>query len=107
MNRAVIKITAVLILAVCSALAGPVDSDQPRKIRSQVRPVVPDMARRMNLRGTVRLEIEIAADGTVKSTKALGGHPILIQSAEQAIRKWRYEPGPPSKTVVEFIFHQE
>jgi TonB family protein len=76
-------------------------------VKSQILPIIPDMAKQMNLKGTVRLEVEIAADGTVKSTRPLGGHPLLIQSAEQAIRKWRYEPGPVTKTVVEFNFHQE
>lgn len=75
-----------------------------RKVRSQVRPELPEMARQMKLRGAVRLEVDVAADGTVKSTKALGGHPLLLQCAEQAVRKWRFEPGPAGKTVVEFNF---
>jgi len=82
-------------------------AEQPRKIKSQVVPTLPEMAKQMSLKGTVRLEVEIDADGAVKSTRALGGHPLLIQSAEAAIRKWRYEPGPPTRTVVEFNFHQQ
>lgn len=96
----------LLIIAMGSPLAGAASETQ-RKIKSQVQPIVPEIAKHMNLKGTVRLEVEIGADGTVKNTRALGGHPVLIQSAEQAIKKWRYEPGPPSKTVVEFNFHQE
>ncbi len=101
------KGTAILLMSMVFVMAGPAYADQPRKVKSQIQPTVPEMARHMNLKGTVRLEVEIGADGSVKSTKALGGHPLLIQSAEQAIRKWRYEPGPPTKTVVEFNFHQD
>ena len=99
----------VLILVLLSAaipMAGAAAETQ-RKIKSQVQPVLPDIAKHMSLKGTVRLEVEIGADGLVKNTRALGGHPVLIQSAEDAIKKWRYEPGPPTKTVVEFNFHQE
>ena len=93
---------AALLLASSAAFAGSV-----RKIKSQVQPDIPEIARRMHLKGTVRLEVEVAADGKVTSTRALGGHPLLIESAEQAVRKWRYEPGPAAKLVVEFNFHQE
>ena len=95
-------IAAAVLVASNAAVGEPV-----RKIKSQVQPEVPEMARRMHLKGTVRLEVEVAADGKVTSTKALGGHPLLIESAEQAVRKWRYEPGPAAKFVVEFDFHQE
>ena len=104
----VVKTLALLLLLIAAGLplAGAAPGDTPRKIKSQVQPVVPEIAKHMSLKGTVRLEVEIGADGVVKNTRALGGHPVLIQSAEEAIKKWRYEPGPPTKTVVEFNFHQ-
>jgi TonB family protein len=108
MIQPVKKAAAILLMTMVFALAGPAYADdQPRKIKSQVQPTIPEMARQIRLNGAVRLEVEIGADGSVKSTKALGGHPLLIESAEQAIRKWRYEPGPATKTVVEFNFHQD
>ena len=93
-------VTTVLLLAAAAA-------ETPRRLKTQVQPIMPEIARRMNLKGTVRLEIEIAPEGTVKSTKVLGGHPVLIQCAQDAVRKWRYEPGPTTRTVVEFNFHQD
>ena len=107
MIRLAKKSVAIFLATLVLVLANSAYADQARKIKSQIQPILPEMARHMNLKGTVRLEVEIGSDGTVKSTKALGGHPLLIQSAEQAIRKWRYEPGPPTKTVVEFNFHQD
>jgi TonB family protein len=103
MNRHVTKLLAgaAIIIAISCASAS---AEEGRRIKSQVQPSLPEMAQHMRLKGTVRLEIEIASDGTVKSTKALGGHPLLIQSAEQAVRKWRYAPGPPAKAIVEFNF---
>lgn len=109
MNRVVKKIVLLLLLVVLGLpLAGlAAETEMPRKVKSQVQPVLPEIAKHMALKGTVRLEVEIGADGFVKNTRALGGHPLLIQSAEDAIKKWRYEPGPPTKTVVEFNFHQD
>ena len=104
----VVKIILVPVLLVTLGLPLAGAAGEPsRKIKSQVPPVLPEIAKHMSLKGTVRLEVEIGADGLVKTTRALGGHPVLIQSAEEAIKKWRYEPGPPTKTVVEFNFHQD
>jgi len=77
---------------------------EARKAKVKVTPVYPALARQMNLNGTVRLEVVIAPSGTVKSTRALGGHPLLIEAATEAMRKWKYEPGPESTVVVEFHF---
>ena len=92
------------IVAMVLAISGTAMAAGGRKLKHQETPKVPDLARRIGLSGTVRLEIEIAADGRVKTEKALGGHPLLIQSAEDAVRNWRYEPGAPAKEVVEFNF---
>lgn len=99
-------VTAMSLISLVLLLSGIGQAEGGRKIKHQVQPAVPPIARQMGLSGTVRLEIQIAADGTVKSAKPLGGHPLLIQSAEDAVRKWRYEPGTPSKEIVEFNFQQ-
>ena len=99
-------ITAMAMASLVLLLSSSGQAESGRKIKHQVPPAVPPIARQMGLTGTVRLEIQIAADGTVKSAKPLAGHPLLIQSAEDAVRKWRYEPGPPSKEIVEFNFQQ-
>ena len=101
-TKSIILFLVLAALPVCGTAA-----ETARKIKSQVQPTMPEMARQMNLKGRVRLEVEIGTDGTVKSAKALGGHPVLIQCAEEAIKKWRFEPGPATKTVIEFNFHQD
>ena len=73
----------------------PEKSETPvlRKIKSRAQPVYPELARRMKLSGSVRLELIIAPDGKVKSAKVLGGHPLLAEAALDAVRRWVYEPG--------------
>ena len=78
---------------------------EDRKAKSEVKPVYPELARRMNLTGVVKMQIEISPAGTVTSAKAVGGHPLLIESATDAVRKWRFEPAQAASTqIVEFKF---
>lgn len=103
MNRSIANTFAFALLL--TLLTGTLSlAQEGRKVKTRFRPELPEIARQMKLQGTVRLEVEVASDGSVKATKALGGHPLLIQSAEQAIRRWKFEPGPASKTIVEFNF---
>jgi membrane protein involved in colicin uptake len=59
----------------------------------------------MSLAGTVRVIAVVAADGDVKSVEPLGGSPVLIKAAEDAVAKWKFAPGGESKEVVEFHFN--
>jgi len=80
-------------------------SEDNRKLRNKVSPVYPELAKRVNASGVVRLEIQIAPNGEVRTVKAIGGHPLLIPAAEDAVRKWRYEPAAETTTtIVEFRF---
>ena len=54
-------------------------------------PTYPELARRTNLRGVVKLVVVVAPDGKVTSTEVVGGNPVLVQAAVDAVRKWRYE----------------
>jgi TonB family protein len=76
-----------------------------RRAKSKVAPVYPDLARRMNITGTVKIQVVVAANGTVKDAKVLGGHPVLASAALDAVRKWRFEPAAvESSGVVELKF---
>jgi TonB family protein len=80
----------------------------PRKAKLKVEPVYPDVARRMNIAGTVRLVVVVAPNGNVKSSKPVGGHPLLVNAATDAIKRWRFEPGPgESSGIVEFKFQPQ
>jgi TonB family protein len=76
-----------------------------RKVKTRVAPVYPDIARRMNITGTVRVLVVLSSNGTVKSTKLVGGHPILVNAAMNALKKWKFEPASDESTgLVEFKF---
>jgi len=65
---------------------------QTAKLISQPRPVYPPLARQARIQGTVQLQAIIAKDGTVTQLEMLSGHPLLVQSAMDAVRQWRYQP---------------
>jgi len=76
-----------------------------RKVKSKVQPQYPVLARRMRLTGTVKVEVVIAPDGKVKSTRVIGGNPVLIDPAVDAVKQWRFEPGPKETIqIVQFKF---
>lgn len=76
-----------------------------RKIKVKVDPAYPEIARRMKLTGVVKLEVIVAANGSVKDTKVVGGHPILISAAVDAVKRWKFEAGSSdTKGTVEFKF---
>ncbi|HUA15234.1 MAG TPA: energy transducer TonB [Verrucomicrobiae bacterium] len=76
-----------------------------RRAKSRVEPVYPELARRMSLSGTVKIEVVVAPNGTVKTARIVGGHPVLASAALDAARKWRFEPAPAESTgVIDFKF---
>lgn len=91
-------IIAIVFAGLCFAESGP------RKLTRRVEPQYPELAKRMNASGTVRMKVVVAKDGTVTDVAVLGGHPLLAAAAEDAVRKWRYEPGAESIQTVEIRF---
>ena len=77
-----------------------------RKVKTRVAPVYPELAKRMNVTGKVKIEVIISPEGHVKSTRVLGGHPLLVQASQDAVKEWRFTPSNEETTqVVEFDFH--
>jgi TonB family protein len=75
-----------------------------RKVKTKVSPQYPELAKKMNITGAVRLELLVSANGQVKAVKTLGGHPLLIDAAQNAVKQWRYEPGQEGTELVEIRF---
>ncbi|MBV9181688.1 MAG: energy transducer TonB [Acidobacteria bacterium] len=76
-----------------------------RKVKTRVNPIYPDIARRMGITGSVKLQVVIATNGTVKDTKVIGGHPILVNAVLDAVKKWKFETGSEESTgTLEFKF---
>jgi TonB family protein len=90
--------------AALSAQVGSTDESK-RKIKTKVAPTYPELAKRMSVGGKVKIEVVITPDGHVRSTKVVGGHPLLVQACQDAVKEWKFVPGPDETTqVVEFSF---
>jgi len=76
-----------------------------RKVIARVEPEYPDALKRLYIGGVVRVEVLVAPNGMVKSTKLLGGSPILGQSTMKALKQWRYAPAVADEVLtVKFEF---
>jgi TonB family protein len=76
-----------------------------RKIKTKVAPAYPELAKRMNVSGKVKIEVVITPDGRVKSTRVIGGHPLLVQACQDAVKEWKFVSAAEETTqVVEFEF---
>jgi TonB family protein len=71
-----------------------------RKVRLKVAPTYPELARRMNISGKVKLEIVVTPEGHVRSSRVIGGHPLLVNAAQDAVKEWKFAPGTEETTVV-------
>ena len=66
-------------------------SESGRKIVSKVVPLYPGIARSMRIQGIVRADVLVAPNGKVTSIEVKGGHPLLAQAAQEALRQWKWE----------------
>lgn len=102
----------VLLFAVVALFISATDSSAQtspsapeRKIVSRVAPVYPDLARKMHIHGVVRIEAIVRSNGIVKSTRVLGGNPVLVDAALDAVGKWKFETSQNETTeVVQLTF---
>jgi TonB family protein len=90
--------TGLLASAIVLAGSGSAQSASGRKVLQRVPPRYPELARRMHIEGVVKVQVVVGPNGAVKSTKVLGGSPVLVQSALEAVEKWKFEPSPVETT---------
>ncbi|HEV2697990.1 MAG TPA: energy transducer TonB [Terriglobales bacterium] len=62
------------------------------KLVAQSQPVYPPLARQARIQGNVVLHAIIDKDGRVGELQVISGHPLLVQSALEAVKNWRYQP---------------
>ncbi len=80
------------------------------KAIERIVPVYPELPKRIGLKGEVSVEVIISPEGRVESARVVNGHPMLISSALDAARRWRFEPtllnGQPVRVtgVITFVF---
>jgi TonB family protein len=111
MRRSVLILTGILLavtLTTASAQNATAATASDRKISTRVTPVYPELAKKMHIHGSVRVEAIVRANGTVKSTRVLGGNPVLVESAQDAVGKWKFEPAQSETTeVVQLAFESQ
>ena len=105
--RKTLIVGAAAVSFAASLASGQQAEEGKRKTKTKVNPVYPDLARRMSISGKVKIEVIIAPDGRVKSARAVGGHPVLVQPCLEAVKDWRFEAAPEETTqLIEFTFSQ-
>jgi TonB family protein len=96
--------SATLLLALCWITAfAPTSvaqkaSKSDRKVIVITKPDYPDILRRAQVGGVVRLKATVLPNGTVTNVEVLGGNPILAENAAAAVKRWKYAPAA-SQTI--------
>jgi len=78
---------------------------QQAKLVNQPKPVYPPLAKQARIQGTVRFNAIIGRDGAIANLTVVSGHPLLVPSALEAVRQWKYQPtllnGEPVEVVTQ------
>ncbi|MGB7284043.1 MAG: energy transducer TonB [Candidatus Acidiferrum sp.] len=110
--RGFIRVAVIAAVGLCLGAnsfgqSGTTDEGK-RKVKSKVTPEYPLLAKRMNVSGKVKIEVVITPDGRVKSTRVIGGHPLLVQACQDAVKEWKFAPAAEETTqIVEFDFNAQ
>jgi TonB family protein len=91
-----IAVTVFVLLSVATfytkRAAAQETTQSSRKLVNKVIPQYPNLARAMNIEGTVKVDVLVAPAGTVHSIEVKGGHPVLARAAQDALKQWKWEP---------------
>jgi TonB family protein len=106
-RKCAVATTAAIVFSGVLGFAQSGSTDESRrKVKTKTTPMYPELAKRMNVAGKVKIEVVITPDGHVKSTRVVGGHPLLVQACQDAVKEWKFVAAPEETTqVVEFEFH--
>ncbi len=108
--RVAFLLFALLAILVCSsgtsAQSNNAEEASKRQVKSRTDPAYPPLAREMHVNGKVKIEVTVAPDGAIRNTKVLGGSPLLVRAAVDAVKNWKYDPARRETTeTVEFVFN--
>ena len=84
---------ALIAKATVPTLSAPISQGiAGGRLLSRIMPVYPDQAQTQRIQGRVVVEATVMEDGSVGALKVVQGHPLLAQSAVDAVKRWRYQP---------------
>ncbi|HVS90292.1 MAG TPA: energy transducer TonB [Candidatus Acidoferrum sp.] len=99
-------VTASILLGTVGFAQSGTTDEGKRKVKTRISPIYPELAKRMSVTGKVKIEVVITPDGRVKSTRVVGGHPLLVQACQDAVKEWKFTAANEESTqLVEFEFH--
>ncbi len=79
-----------------------------RKVAARITPAYPELAKKMHIQGVVKIEAIVRPNGVVKSARVLGGNPVLVEAASDAVKKWKFEAASTETTeVVQLAFEDQ
>jgi periplasmic protein TonB len=58
----------------------------------KINPNYPPLAKQARIAGAVVLQAEISKDGSIQNLHVISGHPMLVPSAIEAVKQWKYKP---------------
>jgi TonB family protein len=91
-NRiAILSVLVPILMLAPSHAPAQEPSEGVRKVVTKVIPQYPSLARSMNLQGVVRADVLVGPNGKVKYVEVKGGHPVLADAAQNALRQWKWE----------------
>jgi TonB family protein len=108
--RRCVALFAVAVISLTTLLAaqGAPTSAKGRKVTTRSAPSYPEIAKRMHIQGIVKIEATVRPNGTVKSTRVIGGSPVLVGAAVEAVTRWKFEPAQgESLEVVQVAFEDQ
>jgi len=101
----ILSITLGSLLALSIGSAQTIKATGERKVISRVAVTYPKLAQQMRLRGTVKVSATVAPTGKVVKTELIGGSPVFVPYALNAVSLLKWEPGPKETTeIVEIDF---
>ena len=106
MSKPKARLLWMFLLSVVILMGSTQSAFAQRVVKSKVAPSYPELAKKMNVNGVVKVELTVAPTGSVKAAKAIGGHPLLIDAAVNAAKQFKYEASTEeTKEIVEFKFN--
>ncbi|HLY62618.1 MAG TPA: energy transducer TonB [Terriglobia bacterium] len=91
-------ILVALVAGVCLQVA-TLQGAETRKAKKMTQPKYPEIALKMHVEGTVKVEAVVGADGKVNNVIVVSGNPLLKSTAVDCVKQWEYEPGKDTALV--------
>jgi TonB family protein len=108
MRQRVAIFLLAMVVAMSYSMPATAQGELARKAKTKVAPAYPPLARRMNITGTVKVLVVVSPNGSLKNTRVVGGNPLLVDAAVDALKKWKFEPAETETTgTVEFRFQPQ